>query len=149
MKQIAVILGMFLSLNSFSQGKYLGKLVGRWEMIGPKSGGGILEIIDSNTIVMSYNGDKKVISSVSFDFSKTPIWFDFRVRDSSSTIEVKTIMEMISDDLIKWQIFMDEERALHFTASKGELFYLKRSQIKTVVTFAATWDKKNYSVLRN
>lgn len=159
MKKIFVIAGSFilLCLQSFSQTRIsqnnrttgIQSLIGRWEIVGTKDDGGRLEILDSSTIVITYGGEKKALSGFKLDFTKSPIWFDFFVRDSSATMNVKSIMEVISDDLIKWQVFMNEDRASHFTSEKGELFYLKRIKIKSVTTFAPQWDKKNYIALRN
>jgi len=159
MKKIFVIAGSFilLGLQSFSQTSSsqnnrvpsIQSLIGRWEIVGTKDDGGRLEILDSSTIVITYGGEKKALSGFQMDFSKSPIWFDFFVRDSSAIMNVKSIMEVISDDLIKWQVFMNEERMNHFTSEKGELFYLKRIKIKSVTTFIPQWDKKNYIVLRN
>ena len=159
MKKIFVIAGSFilLSLQSFSQTRIsqnnrttgIQSLIGRWEIVGTKDDGGRLEILDSSTIVITYGGEKKTLSGFKLDFTKSPIWFDFFVRDSSATMNVKSLMEVISDDLIKWQVFMNEDRAIHFTSEKGELFYLKRIKIKSVTTFAPQWDKKNYIALRN
>jgi len=159
MKKILVITGslILLCLKSFSQtsssqnnrAPSIHSLIGRWEIVGTKDDGGRLEILDSSTIVITYGGEKKVLSGFKLDFTRSPIWFDFFVRDSSATINVKSIMEVISEDLIKWQVFMNEERAKHFTSEKGELFYLKRVKIKSVTTFAPQWDKKNYIALMN
>ena len=159
MKKIIVIMGSFilLCLQSFSQtssshnnrAPSMESLVGRWEIVGTKADGGRLEILDSTTIVITYGGEKKALSGFEMDFTKSPIWFDFYVKDSSATMTVKSIMEVISDDLIKWQVFMNEDRASHFTSEKGELFYLKRIKIKSVTTFVPQWDKKNYIALKN
>ena len=159
MKKIFVITGSFilLCLQSFSQTSSsqsnrvlsMQSLIGRWEIVGTKEDGGRLEILDSSTIVITYGGEKKALSGFQMDFTKSPIWFDFFVRDSSATMTVKSIMEVISDDLIKWQVFMNEERMNYFTSEKGELFYLKRIKIKSVTTFVPQWDKENYIVLKN
>ena len=159
MKKVFVIMGslILLCLQSFSQtsssqtnrAPSIQNLIGRWEIVGTKDDGGRLEILDSSTIVITYGGEKKALSGFKLDFSKSPIWFDFFVKDSSATMNVKSIMEVISDDLIKWQVFMNDERASHFTSEKGELFYLKRIKVKSVTTFVPQWDKKNYVVLRN
>ena len=161
MKKLFVVFGLLVGITSFSQNsvrqipksnltnnksaqdKTIFNLIGSWEIIGARSEGGGLEILDSNSIVMTFEGQKKPITSCTFDFSKSPIWFDFSVKEDGDTMVVKSIIEVISEDLVKWQVFMDEERTEHFTASKGEMFYLKRNKIKTVVTFASQWHKKN------
>jgi hypothetical protein len=110
-------------------------IVGSWEIIGTKNEGS-LDIQDEYSVIVNYRGERRSISDFSMDFSKSPIWFDFTVRDSSGSMVIKSIMEIISPDLIKWQVFIDEERSPHFTAERGELFYLKRLRIKTLATFA-------------
>jgi len=159
MKKVLMIqvLGVLLFLQSAGQqpGNAVKRtagihnLIGQWEIVGTKDDKGRLEILDSSTILISYGGEKKPLNSFKIDFSKTPIWFDFSVKDTGDVTTVKSIMELISDDLIKWQVFMNEERLEYFSAEKGELFFLKRIKIKTVTTFASLWDKKNYSALRN
>lgn len=123
-------------------------LIGQWEIVGTKDDKGRLEILDSATIVLSYGGEKRPLNSFKIDFTKSPIWFDFSVKDTTEVTTVKSIMEIISEDLIKWQVFMNEERVDYFSAEKGELFFLKRVKIKSVTTFAHQWGKKNYSALR-
>ena len=150
MKKLTVLLATVMCLSSFTfsiQGnsqthiisnptnpnKGLSSLIGRWEIIGTKNEGGGLEVIDSTHIIMTYDGQRKQITGFTLDFSKSPMWFDFFVKDGDESVQVKSIMEIISDDLIKWQVFMDEDRSAHFTTQKGEMFYLKRQKIKTVV----------------
>jgi hypothetical protein len=106
-------------------------LVGRWEIVGEQEAGGHLEIIDSNTIVLRYMGEEKKLVTNKIDFNKSPCWFDFDTKDSSSVITIRSIFEFVNNDMIKWQVFMDEERSNHFSSSKGELLYLRRSQAKS------------------
>jgi len=39
---------------------------------------------------------------------------------------VKSILEILNDNMIKWQLFVDEERSPHFSSTKGEMFYLRK-----------------------
>lgn len=126
-KQIMLTASLILlSLFGFSQGAGMQNLIGQWEFIGINNEGGRLEIIDSSNIIISKGGEKKSLNNFKMDFTKSPIWFDFIVKDSTDTMQVKSIIEIISDDIIKWQVFMNEERMNHFTVDKGEMFYLKR-----------------------
>ena len=123
---IAVMLASF-GVAGFSQQKKLKDLVGRWEIVGEQNTGACLEVIDSSTMVLIYNGEKKKIIDYKIDFSKSPIWFDFSTGDSSSIVTVKSLLEIMNDNMIKWQLFIDEDRTTHFSSSKGEMFYLRKA----------------------
>jgi len=127
MKRIIVMM-MFalIVLNGFSQ-KNFKDLIGRWEIID-QQGTSITLDIDSSAILLSYDGEKKKIIDYKIDFTKSPIWFDFSTSDTSSVITVKSILEILNDNMIKWQLFVDEERTPHFSSTKGEMFYLRKAK---------------------
>ena len=128
MKKIFFVVLLGLSgLDAISQQKKFTDLLGRWEFVGEQNRGACLEIIDSSNIILSYNGEKKKIRYYQIDFAKSPIWFDFSTEDSASTVSVKSIMEIMNGNMIKWQLFIDEDRPNYFSSSKGELLYLKKS----------------------
>jgi len=115
--------------QAFNQQKQFKDLVGRWEIVGEKDDSASLEVIDSSTIILSYMGEKKKIIDYKIDFQKSPIWFDFSTVDSASSIvAVKSILEMLNDNMLKWQLFLDEDRTDHFSSTKGELFYLRKAK---------------------
>ena len=116
---------ILVSVNGFSQQKKFKDLVGRWEIFG-SSEEASLEVVDSSTIILSYMGDMKKIINYKIDFDKSPIWFDFSTEDSVSNITVKSLLEIMNDNMIKWQLFVDEDRPDYFSSSRGELFYLKK-----------------------
>ena len=124
---IVMMISVFIVFTGYSQ-KNFKDLVGRWEIIDQQGANATLEIIDSTAIVLSYNGEKKKIIDYKIDFTKSPIWFDFSTADTSSIITVKTILEILNDNTIKWQLFVDEERTPHFSSTKGELFYLRKAK---------------------
>jgi hypothetical protein len=130
MKQIFLMLILlFAGIQAFNQQKQFKDLVGRWEIVGEKDDSASLEVIDSSTIILSYMGEKKRIIDYRIDFQKSPIWFDFSTVDSaSSMVLVKSILEMLNDNMIKWQLFLDEDRTDHFSSTKGELFYLRKAK---------------------
>ena len=119
---------VFLGTTGFGQQKKLKDLIGRWEIVGEQSDSASLEVIDSSTIILNYMGEKKKIIEYKIDFQKSPIWFDFSTGDSSSTIVVKSLLEIMNDNIIKWQLFVDEDRADHFSSTKGELYYLRKAK---------------------
>jgi len=71
-------------------------------------------------------GEKKKIIDYKIDFQKSPIWFDFSTGDSSTVVLVKSLLEIMNDNMIKWQLFVDEDRTDHFSSTKGELYYLRK-----------------------
>ncbi|HEX6846413.1 MAG TPA: hypothetical protein VF144_05520, partial [Chitinophagaceae bacterium] len=81
--------------------------------------------------------EKKKLTDYKIDFQKSPIWFDFSTSDSSSTVSVKTLLEIVNDSLIKWQLFVDEDRTVHFSSSKGELYYLRKAKPVTGAAIAS------------
>jgi hypothetical protein len=132
MKRIFTVAGVFIlfSFPGVCQSKKFQDIVGRWTVIGELGQEVHLEIIDSSDIMLTYMGEEKKMLNYKIDFSKSPAWFDFSVKDTTSSIlNVKSIIEIVNESLIKWQLFVDEDRPDHFSSSKGELFYLKREKI--------------------
>jgi len=119
---------LFTGTEAFNQQKQLKDLIGRWEIVGEQSDSASLEIIDSSTIILNYMGERKKIIEYKIDFQRSPIWFDFSTGDSSSTVMVKSLLEVMNDSMIKWQLFVDEDRTEHFSSTKGELFYLRKAK---------------------
>ncbi|HMK25970.1 MAG TPA: hypothetical protein VK483_08080 [Chitinophagaceae bacterium] len=129
MKQIFIVMAAcLLSISARTQIKKFRDIIGSWDITGEQNTGASLQIIDSSTIVLTYMGERKNITYYKIDFTKSPIWFDFTTNDSTSTVQVKSLLQILGDDMIKWQLFVDEDRPDHFSSSKGELFYLKRSK---------------------
>ena len=130
MKRVIVIAGIlvFLGITGFGQQKKFKDLIGRWEIVGEKNDSASLEVIDSATIILNYMGEKKKIIDYKIDFQRSPIWFDFSTGDSSSAIGVKSLLEIMNDNMIKWQLFVDEDRTDHFSSTKGELYYLRKTK---------------------
>ena len=129
MKKIFLILTiLFSGIQAFNQQKQFKELVGRWEIVGEKNDSACLEIIDSTTIILSYMGEKRKILDYKIDFQRSPIWFDFTTGDSSSSVVVKSLLEIINDGMIKWQLFVDEDRTDHFSSTRGELYYLRKAR---------------------
>jgi len=119
---------LFTGTEAFNQQKQLKDLIGRWEIVGEQSDSASLEIIDSSTIILNYMGERKKIIEYKIDFQRSPIWFDFSTSDSSSVIVVKSLLEVVNDSMIKWQLFVDEDRTDHFSSTKGELYYLRKAK---------------------
>jgi hypothetical protein len=130
MKKIlcAIGLSMMITVQVKAQATKFQDLIGNWEIVGEGDEGAGLQVIDSNTIILTYMGETRKLTDYKMDLSKSPCWFDFWAEDSSSVIQVKSILKKEGNDVIKWQLFIDEDRSSHFTASKGELLYLRRTK---------------------
>ena len=124
-----------VSSVSYNQAKKFQSMVGSWEIIGEQDAGGGLEIIDSATILIRFMGEEKKLLQYKIDFSKSPYWFDFTAKDTTSVTNFKSILEFVGDDTLKWQVFSDGERASHFTSTSGDLFYLKRVRPKSTTAY--------------
>ena len=116
----------FISIAAGAQFRSIQHLMGKWEAVDAENSSGALEVIDSNKIYLVYGQEKKAISSFKIDFSKSPAPFDFTIKDSSETRDLKSLLQFINDDLIQWQVFESEIRPAHFTQSGGQLVYLRR-----------------------
>jgi hypothetical protein len=132
MKRILIVFTtIFALVFSVNAQKKFQNMIGTWEIAGEQNSGGTLEIIDSSTIILKYMGEEKKLKGCKLDFSKNPFWFDFSAEDTASVMNVKSIVEFVNDDMLKWQLFVDEGRSDHFTSTKGELLYLRRAKPKT------------------
>ncbi|HEX7906102.1 MAG TPA: hypothetical protein VF487_19650 [Chitinophagaceae bacterium] len=132
MKTIFLLASVFVSILARGQLKKINDIIGRWDIAGEQESGASLQIIDSSTILLTYNGETKKISNIKIDCSKSPCWFDFAATDTSDVVQVKSIIEKVGEDVIKWQLFIDEERTPYFTAKKGELLYLKKARTAVI-----------------
>jgi hypothetical protein len=130
MKKIFLMLIiLFVGIKAFNQQKQFKDLVGCWEIVSDQTDSARLEIIDSSTIILSFMGEKKRIIDYKIDFQRSHIWFDFSTSgDSSSVVLVKSLLEIMNDNMIKWQLFVDEDRTDHFSSTKGELYYLRKAK---------------------
>ena len=104
-------------------------LVGRWEATGDQDAGCGLEIVDSSNILLTFQGEKKKIVDYRIDCSHSPCWFDFTIPDTAQVIYVKSLLEVVNDSIIKWELFVDEDRPDHFSSTKGEMFYLRKNPV--------------------
>ncbi|MEO7923565.1 MAG: hypothetical protein ABIR30_07795 [Chitinophagaceae bacterium] len=127
-KYILLLSFPLLTIQANSQGKKINDILGRWEIGGDNNKGAYLQIIDSSTIILNYMGETKTLVDCKIDFSKNPAWFDFSAKDTSSILRFKSLLMIVGEDMIKWQIFIDEERPSHFSSTKGELLYLKKTR---------------------
>lgn len=118
---------LLLALNTTASAQNISikNLVGKWET--PDGAG--LEVIDSSRIFVTYGKERKPILSYQADFSKSPYWFDFVVKDTAQTLStMKSLLLLQGNDILKWEVFEDGNRPSDFTADKGEIVILRRKK---------------------
>ena len=113
---------LILSATTSAQNTSIKSLVGRWETID----GAGLEIIDSSRIFVTYGKERRPILSYQADFSKSPCWFDFVVKDTAQKLSTIKSLLLLDNDVLKWQVFEDGDRPTNFTADKGDIVILRR-----------------------
>jgi hypothetical protein len=125
MKKILMpLIALMLAWSQVAAQSYtLKNLKGRWE----SSDGGGIEILDSNKVYLIYGSERKLVDSFQADFSKSPCWFDLSIKSSAEKIDMKTLLLIVNEDLLQWQIF-ENDRPDHFSAEKGEMVYLRRKK---------------------
>jgi hypothetical protein len=124
MKKMLVVLSLFVSLTVFSQReRYSFKnAVGTWR----NSNGIGLDVVDSNTVYI-VNGENRKLAAVTWqNTTMNPFTLYLSVKDSSKTIVLKTLLLLVSDDMVQWQIFDSETKPASFGYNKGDMLYLKR-----------------------
>lgn len=127
-KLLGVLVLWALSYSALAQQKGFALLAGNWEAVDSENSSGGLEIVDSTKIFLVYGDEKKAVSSFKIDFSKSPAWFDFTIKDSTQILQLKSLVQFINDDLIQWQVFESDVRPAHFTQSGGQMVYLRRKK---------------------
>jgi hypothetical protein len=127
MKILFVIVASFLATAAIGQ-KIPSKLIGKWEAVDSDNQGIGLEIKDSTEIYVVYGEEKKRVTSFKADFSRTPAFFDFSVKDSSEVIQLKSLINLVNDDLVQWQLFDGPSRPDMFTEKQGEMVYMRRKK---------------------
>jgi hypothetical protein len=115
------LLCLLFVATATAQQRGLKQLLGRWE----SADGEGIELVDSTRLFLLYHGEKKLVSDYQIDFTRSPYWFDFTLKDSSGIHQIKSLLLVVNDDLLQWQIFEDF-RPSEFDPSKGEMIYLKR-----------------------
>src|ERR1051325_147520 len=117
---VAMLFGM-LSVTANAQKKYnFENLKGNWR----NSEGAGLDIVDSNTIYIVYGEQRRLVTRSKADFSKSPVWLDLAVKDSSSLVTLKSLLFFVNDDLIQWQVFDKDTRPANFSTDKGDMLFL-------------------------
>ena len=127
MKMILAILFTLVMADASAQ-KMPARLIGNWEAAGSDNQGIGLEIKDSSEIYIVYGTEKKRISGYKADFTKSPGWFDFMIKEGNEVIHIKSLIQFVNDELVQWQLFDGPERPDHFTEKEGEIVYMRRKR---------------------
>ncbi len=128
MKKVMLAVFSFLICAQTIGQRSIQSLVGSWEAVRAANEGGGLEVVDSATLYLVYGDQKKKITSYKADFTQSPVRFDFAVKDSTETINLKSLIEFINNDMIKWQLFEGDAMPVHFVNDRGEILYLRRKK---------------------
>ena len=115
---------LLLSANASAQNISIKSLVGRWET----TDGAGLDVIDSARIFVTYGKERKAILSYQADFSKSPCWFDFVVKDTAQKLSTIKSLLLLDNDVLKWQVFEDGDRPTNFAADKGDIVVMRRKK---------------------
>lgn len=115
---------LLLDANTSAQNTSIQSLVGRWQT---EDGAG-LEIIDSSRIFVTYGKERRPILSYKADFSKSPCWFDFVVKDTAQQLSTIKSLLFLDKDVLKWQVFEDGDRPSDFATDKGDIVLMRRKQ---------------------
>ena len=126
-KWLAASLGTIFSVMAMAQQKFPNQLIGQWEGLQKDASSG-LEFTGTDSVYLFYNNEKKLATQVQLDASKNPIWFDFTIDDGTEQIQIKSLLIVFNDDLLKWQVFTQEARPAYFTENGGETMFLRRKK---------------------
>ena len=125
---VVMLLGLFSFNNVSAQSRDIQQLIGKWEAVDSENQKGGLEVVDSSTIYLVFGTEKKRIASYKADFTKSPVWFDFVIKDESNTLQLKSLILFVNDDLIQWQVSESDVRPANFSQTNGEMMYLRRKK---------------------
>lgn len=129
MKKIVwVLVVLFLYGTAAAQVRSISSLTGTWEAVDADNASGGLQVVDSTKLFLVYGDQKKTLTTFKLDFTKSPAWFDFTVQDGKQSIQLKSLIQFINEDLLQWQIFEGSTRPVHFANDAGDVLYLRRKK---------------------
>lgn len=127
MKKVWVCLIFLISsYASFAQARTMRDLLGSWDVVDSDNSRGLLEVSDSNTIYLAFQGQRKQITSYKADFSKSPGSFAFAIKDSSGTVNLNSQILFVNDNLVEWRIFEADVKQVADSKDKGVLYLRRR-----------------------
>jgi hypothetical protein len=126
MKPLFFLLMLAFGLAVNAQTKSIKDIIGKWQAVSETDAG--LEIADSTNMYIVYGDQRKIITNPSFDFNRSPIHFNFTVKDDKQSLPMKSLLLFVNDDLLQWQIFDGEIQPVAFSSNQGDLMYLRRKK---------------------
>lgn len=128
-KVMLILMVLFFYAGTGAQERTLQAMTGTWEAVSSVNHGGGLEVKDSTQLYLVFGDQKKKILQYKIDFSQSPARFDFTVpQDSTTNLSLKSLLQFVNDDLIKWQVFEGENVPMHFASNGGDIVYLRRKR---------------------
>ncbi len=126
-KVILPMLFIFMATIAFAQHSKQ-ELVGKWQGIDNKSKDGSLIFKDKTKVALVVNGKESPYFDFSINLQKTPAPFDITVRrPDGHMVTLKTLLQFLDNNTIKWQIFEIDERPVNFNEGmKDSILILKR-----------------------
>ena len=125
---LLVLLGTLFFFNkTVAQNCNLSLLLSHGEALPSKKGGSGFELADTGKIYLFFGKEHKPLLSFQADFSKSPKWFDFTVKDTAGNVRLQSLLQIINDDLVQWQL-IDSAQTDRFTSVKGNILFLRRMQ---------------------
>ena len=103
-------------------------LYGKWEAVDSENVSGGLEIVDSTSIYLVYGDEKRKVVTYKADFAKSPVRFDFVLKNGNEDMKLNSLMQFINEDLIQWQVFEGDTQPAYFKENDGNLVYLRRKK---------------------
>lgn len=126
MKQFFLYILMCFTLAVSAQTKTLKDFTGTWLAVNENDAG--LEVVDSSTVYIIYGTQRKAAVNPTFDFTKSPVRFNFGVKDEKQNLSMKSLILFVNDDLLQWQIFDGDVQPAAFSSNQGDLMYLRRKK---------------------
>ena len=123
-----VLLVVSFSFNkTVAQGRNPLFLAGPWKTVQSPNAGGGIEVVDTSKINLFFGKEHKPLVSFQADFSRSSAWLDLTVKDTAGNVRLQSLLQVIDEGLIQWQLF-DSTRTNHPASARGEIIFLRRRQ---------------------
>jgi hypothetical protein len=112
------LIACFLSLSIFSiclgQNNTRINLIGKWEAKDSKGITGSINFIDSVNIIVTIPGQPLPRGTYTINTTKDPFWFDITIKQGKKNLIMKSLLKLINETTLKWQVFLDGNRPNSF-----------------------------------
>lgn len=124
---VLVTVFLFTAVVTVAQNKTSKDLIGKWEGSDERNDNGSLQFLDSSRVVMTMMGEKMPTATYKADFSKSPILLDITINQGGQKLVMKSLIQFLDDNKIKWEVFPDGNRPKDFSDNSfGTAIILKR-----------------------